>query len=93
MKRPKISPITETNPSLAKQLYSSKVYSDNTVFDINLPNGGVDWKLKISDDTDGVVLIEGHFKFFEVENLLRQICHDMFEPLRQRIVTETEAGR
>lgn len=78
---------------MAKKLYSQKPYGDDVVFDIELLNGGLARHLKLNDSSDGVIMVEGHFKFFEVENLLRTICYDMFDPLRKRIVKETEAGR
>ncbi len=35
----------------------------------------------------------GDYKLFEIENHLRQICYDTYEPLRQRILKESQAGK
>lgn len=42
---------------------------------------------------DPIVAVEGHFKFLEIENLLRQICFDMFEPMRKSMLKEAEYAR
>lgn len=51
-------------------------------------------KIKAPDDlTNSVMRVEGNFKFFEIETLLRNICFDTFEPLRLRILKESEPAR
>lgn len=68
--------------SLITSLYK-KPDQSGLIFDIEKENGGLErTSVKVAAVTDPVVLIEGSFRFFEVENLLRTICFDTYEPLR-----------
>jgi hypothetical protein len=37
--------------------------------------------------------VEGYFKLFEIESLLRNVCFDTFEPLRERMHKDQEPAR
>ena len=63
------------------------------LFDIELENGGLKRNLVIPETTDAMIRVEGNFKFFEIETLLRNICYDTFEPLRQWFIKECEPGK
>ena len=55
-------------------------------FDLDQEAGGLPPPTKnVADYTD--------YKFLEFESTLRNICYDTFEPIRQRIIKETKAGK
>ena len=47
--------------------------SDREIFDIDTESGGLK---PPTHDAQKSVLVEGKFKFFEIETFLRQLCYD-----------------
>ena len=85
-------PKDELSQMLERKLYTEKPFNPNEVFEIRLPEGGLDRRLVKANDNN-MVMVQGHYKFFEIENLLRTMCHDMFEPIRLRMIQEGEPGK
>ncbi len=48
-------------------------------------DGGLKKTYKTEDLVEGL-RVETNFKFFEIENVLKLICFETFDPLRMRIV-------
>ena len=53
----------------------------NNHFDLDEVDGDIEKKWK-EPDPEETNHIERHFKFYEIENTLKQICFDQMEPIR-----------
>lgn len=58
--------------------------TEKIVFDIDVVDGGIKKSFK-TEDLVNDIRVETNFKFFEIENVLKLICYETFEPIRTRI--------
>ena len=65
---------------------------EKIVFDIDVVDGGIKKTFK-TEDLVNDIRVETNFKFFEIENVLKLICYETFEPIRMRISQESELGK
>ena len=54
------------------------------MFDIDVVDGGIKKSYK-TEDLVNDIRVETNFKFFEIENVLKLICYETFEPIRTKI--------
>lgn len=76
-----------TNEKFSREEILSKLYqkeTDKIVFDIDVVDGGIKKSYKTEDLVNNI-RVETNFKFFEIENVLKLICFETFEPIRLRI--------
>lgn len=76
------SPERRTKEEILHKLHQKD--AEKIVFDIDVKDGGVHKSYKTEDLVDGI-RVETNFKFFEIENLLRLICFETFEPIRTKM--------
>lgn len=55
-------------------------------------DGGMKKTFKNEDPVNGI-RVETHFKFFEIENVLKLICYETFDPIRKAMLHEAELGK
>ena len=62
-------------------------FVEKPVFDIDVKDGGITRaQLTVPPSCENSAMrVEGYFKLFEIESLLRNVCFDTFEPLRERM--------
>ena len=66
--------------------------TDNVVFDLEITDGGMARTFKKNDEAEKVV-IERHFKFFEIESTLKQIVYDLLDPMRKQTLKESNINK
>ena len=66
--------------------------AEQIVFDIDVVDGGIKKTYK-TEDLVNDIRVETNFKFFEIENVLKLICYETFEPIRTKISQESELGK
>jgi hypothetical protein len=84
-----------THEKLSKEEILTRLHqkeTDKIVFDIDVVDGGIKKSFKTEDLVNNI-RVETNFKFFEIENVLKLICFETFEPIRTRISQESELGK
>lgn len=79
--------MAHSEKKLLKEEILAKLWSketDKIVFDIDVTDGGIKKTFK-TEDLVNEIRVETNFKFFEIENLLKLICFETFEPIRLRV--------
>lgn len=79
--------MAHSEKKLLKEEIIAKLWSketDKIVFDIDVTDGGIKKTFK-TEDLVNEIRVETNFKFFEIENLLKLICFETFEPIRLRV--------
>ena len=76
--------------ALKKKYLTFTKPTQREIFDIDTESGGL---RPPTHPEQKSVLVEGKFKFFEIENFLRQLCHDQFEPLRQQLLRDAQTAK
>jgi hypothetical protein len=71
-----------------KKALTLKINPVREEFDLDRESGGM-----AKPEEGAEIKMVGDYKLFEIENHLRQICFDTYEPLRQRILKESQAGK
>lgn len=66
--------------------------TNDIVFDIEVVDGGIKKIFKTEDPVNGI-RVETNFKFFEIENVLKLICYETFDPIRKSMIHEAELGK
>ncbi len=84
------SPVRRNKEEVLSKLHKKE--TDRIVFDIEVVDGGIKKTYKTEDLIDEV-RVETNFKFFEIENVLKLICYETFEPIRTRMNQESELAK